>query len=362
MISGGDFPVPEMSENIKQFKNNEIPQTDYGPSNTFHFGNSKDTLKVMSQGLHSGESIDQHIQATIDGQDHILANVDDAVAKNVMAAFNTRYVDEHTGAEKIEPGKIVGAVNTKASDTDVATVIIGKAKVIIVYEGQVLPEDKEKPSRVNEEIHIGSEDGTVGIKSTDNGKIDFSIGSLKSDLGDLTTKTVENLKFEDSSLVTKAGGDTSTLSLTSTKSNLSFDTLSDGILDINMDNFYNTESVLKDDIVNLYNNVYPTTSLRKVSNVFDIQAFADAASARTDPLAKNLEERLPVAPKEAGRYLLAANIRNNINGETTTTYTWDGTDSLPAVYVPTDINEVQGSILWKSLFSSSSYTFRWRRL
>ena len=175
MIEEGDFPPPEMSENVRRFKNDEIPQTDYGPSDTIHLGNSKDTLKVMSKGLHSGENIDQHIQATIDGHDHILANVDDIVAKNVMAAFDVRYVDQHTGVEMTEPGKIVGAINTKASDTD-ATIVVGKAKVITGYDGQVLPEDQEKPSRIDEEIHIGSEDHTVSIKSTDAESIDFLMG------------------------------------------------------------------------------------------------------------------------------------------------------------------------------------------
>ena len=308
MIEEGDFPPPEMSENVRRFKNDEIPQTDYGPSDTIHLGNSKDTLKVMSKGLHSGESIDQHIQATIDGHDHILANVDDIVAKNVMAAFDVRYVDQHTGVEMTEPGKIVGAINTKASDTD-ATIVVGKAKVITGYDGQVLPEDQEKPSRVDEEIHIGSEDGTVSIKSTDDGK--------------------------------KDDGSTDELVLVSTNDDLKIEALNDKILDVNMNNFYNTESVLKDDILSLYDQVQPR-DLRKVANAFDVKVLMDAVSARVDVLAKNLEERLPVAPNEAGRYYLVANVRNNMKGETTATYTWDGTGGLPGVHVPTDIDDILG--------------------
>lgn len=337
MIEEGDFPPPEMSENVRRFKNDEIPQTDYGPSDTIHLGNSKDTLKVMSKGLHSGESIDQHIQATIDGHDHILANVDDIVAKNVMAAFDVRYVDEHTGVEMTEPGKIVGAINTKASDTD-ATIVVGKAKVITGYDGQVLPEDQEKPSRVDEEIHIGSEDGTVSIKSTDDGKIDFSVGAID----DRVKNTTVDAKFNESSIIlTKDDGSEDELLLISTNDDLKIEALSDKILDINMNNFYNTESVLKDDILSLYDQVQPR-DLRKVANAFDVKVLMDAVSARVDVLAKNLEERLPVAPNEAGRYFLVANVRNNLKGETTATYTWDGTAELPEVHVPTDVNEVLG--------------------
>ena len=334
MIEDGDFPPPEMSETVEHFKNNEIPQTDYSPSDTIHLGNSKDTLKVMSKGLHSGESIDQHIQATIDGHDHILANTDDIVAKNVMSAFDIRYVDEHTGIEMTEPGKIVGDISTKASDTD-ATIVIGKAKVITGYDGQVLPEDQEKPSRINEEIHIGSEDGTVSIKSTGDGKIDFSIG-------DKVNKATVDVKFNESSIIlTKNDGPEDELILISTNDDLKIEALGDKILDINMDNFYNTESVLKDDILSLYNQVQPR-DLRKVANAFDVKVLTDAVSARVDILAKNLEDRLPVAPSQAGRYYLVANVRNNMNGETTATYTWDGVGGLPSVHVPTDTNDILG--------------------
>lgn len=342
MIEEGDFPPPEMSEAVRRFKNDEIPQTDYGPSDTIHLGNSKDTLKVMSKGLHSGENIDQHIQATIDGRDHILANVDDIVAKNVMAAFDVRYIDDHTGVEMTDPGKIVGAINTKASDTD-ATIVIGKAKVITGYDGQVLPEDQEKPSRVNEEIHIGSEDHTVSIKSTDDGKIDFSISTITDALDERVRNAIIDAKFNESSIIlTKDNGSEDELLLVSTSDDLKIEALSDKILDINMDNFYNTESVLKDDILSLYNQVQPR-DLRKVANAFDVKVLMDSVSARVDVLAKNLEERLPVAPNEAGRYFLVANVRNNLKGETTATYTWDGTAELPSIHVPTDINDILGA-------------------
>ena len=108
-----------------------------------------------------------------------------------------------------------------------------------------------------------------------------------------------------------------------------------------MDNFYNTESVLKDDILSLYNQVQPR-DLRKVANAFDVKVLMDAVSARVDVLAKNLEERLPVAPNQAGRYYLVANVRNNMKGETTATYTWDGVGGLPNVHVPTDTNDILG--------------------
>ena len=337
MIEEGDFPPPEMSENVRRFKNDEIPQTDYGPSDTIHLGNSKDTLKVMSKGLHSGESIDQHIQATIDGHDHILANVDDIVAKNVMAAFDVRYVDEHTGVEMIEKGKIVGDVGTKETENG-ATIVIGQAPVITGYDGQVLPEDQVKPSKVEKEINISSEDGTVSIKSTDDGKIDFSVGAID----DRVKNATVDAKFNESSVIlTKDDGSTDELLFVSTNDDLKIEAISDKILDINMNNFYNTESVLKDDILSLYDQVQPR-DLRKVANAFDVKVLMDAVSARVDVLAKNLEERLPVAPNEAGRYYLVANVRNNMKGETTATYTWDGTGGLPGVHVPTDVNDILG--------------------
>lgn len=338
MIENGELIAPEMSELVKELKNNEIPQTDYGPSDTIHLGNSEDTLKVMSKGLHSGEGIDQHIQATIDGHDHILANTDDLVAKNVMAAFDVRYVDEHTGKEMIEKGKIVGDVTTKPSEGNGASLVIGQAPVITGYEGQVLPEDQERPSKVEKEIKIVSEDDTVVISSDEANKINLSVGPI----ADKLNKAYNGVKFqEESSIVmTKEDGNDELLFI-STSDDISFEVLSDNIMDINMNNFYNTESVLKDDILKLYDNVQPR-DLRKVPNAFDVKVLMDACEARIDVLAKNLEERLPIAPNEAGRYFLVANVRNNIQGETTATYTWDGTGSLPEVHVPMSVDEIKG--------------------
>lgn len=341
MIEEGDFPPPEMSENVRRFKNDEIPQTDYGPSDTIHLGNSKDTLKVMSKGLHSGENIDQHIQATIDGHDHILANVDDIVAKNVMAAFDFRYVDEHTGTEKIEKGKIVGDITTKQDDNG-TSIVIGKAPVITGYDGQVLPEDQEKPSRIDEEIKLTSDGNTIAITSDGKNKLNFEIGAFVTERLENLSNAITDAKFNDSSIIlTKDDGSEDELLVISTNDDLQIEVLSDKILDINMNNFYNTESVLKDDILSLYDQVQPR-DLRKVANAFDVKVLMDAVSARVDVLAKNLEERLPVAPNQAGRYFLVANVRNNLKGETTATYTWDGTAELPSIHVPTDVTDSLG--------------------
>ncbi|MBR6612033.1 MAG: hypothetical protein IKK93_07335 [Campylobacter sp.] len=342
MIDAGNFPAPEMSENVRRFLNDEIPQTNYGPSETLHLGNSKDTLKIMSKGLHSGENIDQHIQTTIDGHDHILANVDDIVAKNVMDAFDVKYVDEHTGAEVIEKGKIVGDVSPKALEEGGVAITIGQAPVISGYKGQVLPEDQVQPSKIEKDIIFGSQDETVSITLVDGNKIDLSIGAINESLSNRIKQSYVNAKFDESSVIfTKEDGTEDALLLISTNDDLSIESLSDNILDINMNNFYNTEKILKEDILNLYDQVQPR-DLRKVPNAFDVKVLTDAISARVDVLARNLENRLPVAPNEIGRYYLVANVRKNVSGETTSTYTWDGTGDLPEVHVPMDINDILG--------------------
>lgn len=329
---------PVMNETVASFKNNEIPQTVYGKSETIHLGNSKDTLKVMSKGLHSGENIDEHIQATIDGHDHILANTDDIVAKNVMSAFDVRHIDERTGEEMIDPGKIVGDVSTR-EDAEGATIIIGKAPVISGYDGQVIPEDQDSPSRVDDIIKLKSDDGSVIITSNDEGEINFSIGNIDA-IDDRVKDTIKNVSVNDSSFIfTKDDGSSDEVLLVSTNDDLSIEALGDKILDINMNNFYNNELVEKDDILRLYDQVQPR-DLRKVANAFDVKVLTDAVSARVDILARNLEERLPVAPQENGRYYLVANVRRNMAGETTSTYTWDGNGALPEIHVVTDINQV----------------------
>lgn len=336
-IENGLIDEPEMNEVVQSFKNDEIPQTVYGKSETIHLGNSKDTLKVMSRGLHSGEDIDQHIQATIDGHDHLLANTDDIVAKNVMSAFDIKYIDEQTGREMVDPGKIVGDVSVRPTDGNGATIVVGKADVISGYEGQALPEEQAEPNRIESEINFTSDDDSIHITSSDDGKIDFSINNEKiKGISD----AIKDASFdEDASLVlTKDNGEQDELLFISTNDDLSFEALGDKILDINMNNFYNNDAVEKDGVLSLYDRVQPS-DLRKVANAFDVKVLTDAVSARVDILAKNLEERLPIAPEEQGRYYLVANVRKNIAGETTSTYTWDGNGALPEVHVITDVNQ-----------------------
>lgn len=337
-FENGVINSPEMSKLVLSFKANEIPQTYYGPSDTIYVGNSKDTLKLMSKGIASGSSIDQHVLATIDGHHHTIANTDDIIGKNVMKAFDKYYVDSITGVQKVDKGKIVGDVTASQDENGEVSIVVGKASVITGYEEQVFPEVQETPSKFEEKINLTSNDKSLTISSQNN-KIDFKVSDALVDKI-IKSGSINGIKFDQSSLILQKGtGEEDELLFVSTNDDITFEALSDNIMDINIvDKFYNKDKIEKDDVINLYDDVQPA-HINKWASAYDTKVLFDAVSARVDILARNLEERLPVAPQEQGRFYLVANVSKNTNNETTTTYTWDGTGNLPPAHIIQDVNE-----------------------
>lgn len=337
-FENGVINSPEMSKLVLSFKANEIPQTYYGPSDTIYVGNSKDTLKLMSKGIASGSSIDQHVLATIDGHHHTIANTDDIIGKNVMKAFDKYYVDSITGVQKVDKGKIVGDVTASQDENGEVSIVVGKASVITGYEEQVFPEVQETPSKFEEKINLTSNDKSLTISSQNN-KIDFKVSDALVDKI-IKSGSINGIKFDQSSLILQKGtGEEDELLFVSTNDDITFEALSDNIMDINIvDKFYNKDKIEKDDVINLYDGVQPA-HINKWASAYDTKVLFDAVSARVDILARNLEERLPVAPQEQGRFYLVANVSKNTNNETTTTYTWDGTGNLPPAHIIQDVNE-----------------------
>ena len=337
-FENGVINSPEMSKLVLSFKANEIPQTYYGPSDTIYVGNSKDTLKLMSKGIASGSSIDQHVLATIDGHHHTIANTDDIIGKNVMKAFDKYYVDSITGVQKVDKGKIVGDVTASQDENGEVSIVVGKASVITGYEEQVFPEVQETPSKFEEKINLTSNDKSLTISSQNN-KIDFKVSDALVDKI-IKSGSINGIKFDQSSLILQKGtGEEDELLFVSTNDDITFEALSDNIMDINIvDKFYNKDKIEKDDVINLYDSIQPA-HINKWASAYDTKVLFDAVSARVDILARNLEERLPVAPQEQGRFYLVANVSKNTNNETTTTYTWDGTGNLPPAHIIQDVNE-----------------------
>lgn len=337
-FENGVINSPEMSKLVLSFKANEIPQTYYGPSDTIYVGNSKDTLKLMSKGIASGSSIDQHVLATIDGHHHTIANTDDIIGKNVMKAFDKYYVDSITGVQKVDKGKIVGDVTASQDENGEVSIVVGKASVITGYEEQVFPEVQETPSKFEEKINLTSNDKSLTISSQNN-KIDFKVSDALVDKI-IKSGSINGIKFDQSSLILQKGtGEEDELLFVSTNDDITFEALSDNIMDINIvDKFYNKDKIEKDDVINLYDGVQPA-HINKWASAYDTKVLFDAVSARVDILARNLEERLPVAPQEQGRFYLVANVSKNTNNETTTTYTWDGTGNLPPAHIIQDVSE-----------------------
>lgn len=337
-IENGVINSPEMSELVKSFKANEIPQTYYGPSDTIYVGNSKDTLKLMSKGIASRDSVDQHILATIDGHYHTIANTDDIIGKNIMNAFDKYYVDSVTGVQKVDKGKIVGDVTANQDENGEVSIVVGKAPVITGYEGQIFPDPQKEPSKFEDKIKLISQDNSLTISSVDN-KINFKVSDELVDKI-IQSGSINGIKFDQSSLILQKGtGEEDELIFVSTNDDLIFEALSDNIMDVNVVNkFYNKDQTEKDDVLRLYDGVQPS-HMDKWTSAYDTKVLFDSVSARVDLLARNLEERLPVAPQEQGRFYLVANVSKNEKNETTATYTWDGTGTLPPANIIQDVSD-----------------------
>src|SRR5574344_1885564 len=169
---------PVKPQVVKDYEAGLISSTVYVATNELYVGNSQDIMKVESKGITvtvdgKTDHVDEHIEETIEGKAHMIANADDIIAKNVMGAFDETYTEN--GVEKTDPGKIVGDIKAEVADGAV-TLKMYQAPIVTGYEGIAIPEGAEPvPSKVEKSIATIKGGETIKISKDANGNVVFEL-------------------------------------------------------------------------------------------------------------------------------------------------------------------------------------------
>lgn len=291
--------APEKSDVVAAFENGDISKTvlDYD-KNIIYLGDSEDELQIKTKALADG---DEHIQATIGGKAHLLANVDDIV----------------TGIG--EDDKLVTDVST---DLDGKTVTISKTvnKLIVGKDG-----DKFEPeTSVAGSLTVSDE---FNISKDEDGGISLALSDGIADVIKRNAKGVEDVVVEDNKVTVKYNNDDA--KEYAVTGDASFKTTDDGVkVDINK---VNSDSIASDEVVKKYEDLpLSNDSLSKFPTALDAKLLHDDAVSIANNLAEKLQNRVPVAPNVQGTFNLTANVaaKDPDSDDISVTYNWSASKSL----------------------------------
>lgn len=414
LIDLATITKPTKSPLIEAFEKGDIEKYDpYSPTDIIYLGNSKEQLRAFSKGIEGFEyrdsndkkvhiatvvdgvitavrlseggkvaveqaatglknsetgeiyrkvsAADAHIQATLDGRDFMLANANDIVSKNTMAAIN----DGKEGANEI-----VGLVEACESSQGVG-LRVHSAPVKVGYEG----------------ISNNSEIGVYLSNTTDTFKESMEVANsnkitepvphekvtdimLKSGKSIKVSKEGKDIKFEytgkegtpinlnfekcedaqkvdihdneaNDTALTYKGFNSATPTGVEVKPDIVFSSEGDKALEFKLGNMFNyprtTET--KEDVVKLFDEVTAQANGpadRMIVSAADIKALHDDSLEKVTDVAMELDTKVPNAPDYGGFYTLKATTRTNANGSVTKEYSWtsiaDNSSSPAPIY------------------------------
>lgn len=303
-----EIPEVAITELAQSYKDNDIPSTilKYDPDHIF-LGDSEDELQIKTKALANG---DEHIQATIGGKAHLLANTDDILVGINDGSKNTVITDVST------------ATDAGSKTVSISTVTERMEK------GGTDEKDRFKP--VTETVGTLKFGSRFNIASNDDGSTSVDI-----DLSDIADGVVSDVKLEDNKLsVTKSYGAETDYSF---KGDVSFKVAGNEVttkLPRFNDSIESKES--KEEVVKAYNELdFTEDNLKKLATASDARLLHDDAVERTDKLAKIVQTRLPVAPQSQGNYNLMAAVYEKKDDtadkhDISVTYSWAASSQLPS--------------------------------
>lgn len=302
-----EIPEVAITELAQSYKDNDIPPTilKYDPDHIF-LGDSEDELQIKSKALANG---DEHIQATIGGKAHLLANTDDILVGINDGSKNTVITDVST------------ATNAEDKTVSISTVTERMEK------GGTDEKDRFKPTtktigalKFGSRFNVAESDGTT---------------SIDIDLSDIADGVVSDVSLGDNKLtVTKSYGAETEYSF---KGDVSFKTAGNEVtatLPRFNDSIKSKES--KEEVVKAYNELdFTEDNLKKLTTASDARLLHDDAIEHTDKLAKIVQTRLPVAPQSQGNYNLMAAVYEKKDDtadkhDISVTYSWAASSQLPS--------------------------------
>lgn len=303
-----EIPEVAITELAQSYKDNDIPSTilKYDPDHIF-LGDSEDELQIKTKALANG---DEHIQATIGGKAHLLANTDD-----ILVGIND------------------GSKNTVITDVSAATDTDGKSISISTVtermeKGGTDEKDRFKP--VTETIGTLKFGSRFSVAKDDDGATSVDI-----DLSDIADGVVSDVSLDSNKLtVTKSYGAETEWTF---KGDVDFKVAGNEVtstLSRFNDSIESKES--KEEVVKAYNELdFTEDNLKKLTTASDARLLHDDAIEHTDKLAKIVQTRLPVAPQSQGNYNLMAAVYEKKDDtsdkhDISVTYSWAASSQLPS--------------------------------
>ena len=355
---GDEIPFPKSPElktanydeqTYRRFKlgliNENVPSAEH--DKVIEVGNRLDELHFESDAMEDGE---EHIQATIGGKYHKIANLDDIINANFAAGTGDKIIGD-------------ADINTTDDNKIEFSVIKNKVKTML----SITPEDLKNMNNSSEDDPAGV---ITDLKNMDPESEDETIFTIK---GSSVIK-IEKDDGDENVAVLKLDGEALEEILRDRDTKFDVKSLGENINGVSIDNVYPDDSV-KDSIkiksnrehliiekdeekntIDLDINVYqpdmdlgaetvkgyveaykklPATSdnLDLIPNAIAVKSLYSDSVDQTQKVQHELDTRVPPSPNISGRYGLVATVTANENGGVSSIYSWDGTiTGLPEIY------------------------------
>lgn len=333
----------------KRFKlgliNEKIPSAEH--DKIVVVGNRLDELQFESDSLENG---DEHLQATIGGKYHKLANLDDIILSDF--AFKTG-------------DKVVGDTDINTLDNEIEFKV---TKDTVKKALSITPQDEQnmensaaddpsatiintEPEAVTETIFTLKGSSVIKI-SKENENEDVAVISLNDEAFEASLRS-RDAKF----FVTKEGNGTKvdqkypngdvadTINFKSDRDHLIIENEGDKTTKFDI-NVYEPDMDLGAETVRGYVNAYERLeaipdNLDLIPNAIAVKSLHTDSGTKIQKVQHELDTRVPPSPKIAGRYGLVATVVSNDAGGVSSVYSWDGTiTGLPEVY-DTNVNNIE---------------------
>lgn len=295
-------------------------------------GNGKDELQIETDALENG---DEHIQATIGGHLHKLANLDDMILPGFASGTNDKVigdVDINTTENEIEFNVTTNAVkkasiSEESGSSDLVVEPETKTNKIFTIKGseciKISKVENEEDSAV---IELDAEKFEEKLKNRDS---KFYVSKIENVNG-----TIIEQKYDDDTLVDSFNFKSDRNHLIITNDGNKTTSIDVNVYEPDLD--LGNETV--EGYVNAYNNLEATSkNLDLIPNAIAVKSLHSDSGKKIQNVKLELDTRVPPSPKMSGRYGLVATVVNNPNGGVTSVYSWDGSQSgMPSIYTVSD--------------------------
>lgn len=348
------IPAPEATtenydeELYTQYRLGLIPETIVTGfiDHTVVVGNDEDELQLRTDSLADG---DEHIQATIGGHYHRVANLDDILATNFAEGTDNKVIGD-VDINTVENGieflvKKDDILQQYYTPEDLKDLIESHDYQVGTVEGTLIPKTTEEKifgmvgrglvtiePQKDEEDNIIDNTAMIGIDPEMLQRTTLeTVSGLFVKRTDIT-QTINEEGVTVTNIIYNVDGEEETrkvLNLQSDK-DLEITVGDDKNVKIDLKNVYERDLDLSDAMggyIAAYKGLEAIDTNRNlIPNAIAVKSLYSDSLAETAKVQNNLDTRVPTAPKMSGRYGLVATVHANADGtEMSSVYSWDGT-------------------------------------